>query len=326
MDDKKTYLQYTTLTTALPDFIYEKLKKYSRDANYYHPQPNQLIKKLSVQHNLPEEMIYLTAGADEAIYLFGLAFGEKVYTFTPTYITYEEIKNIGANVNFIDALHDTEYNILTDKISYATLIFVANPNNPFGFTKKEKIIELIENNPNAIIVIDEVYAEFANLSVIDLATKYNNLAVIRSFSKSYGMAGNRIAYVVANQSILEKLKTKTQWASLSYLSAGAAIVALDHQDYFQTLINSVSKRRELFQTFLQLQNYFILPTIINATLIKFPNEDEGTRFVEYLKDNSFIVSHGNGGSNIGLDKSFVRIAIGNEDEMNKLQEIISSLK
>lgn len=244
--DQKIYLKFTTLTTPLPNFIYERLQDYSRNANSYHPQPKELITKLSTRHNLPEEMIYLTAGADEAIYLFGLTFGESVYAFTPTYVTYDEIRAVGARVHLVNAREHNEYRISTQTIPDAKVIFVANPNNPFGITTKEKIIELIENNQHAIIVIDEVYAEFADLSVIDLTTKYQNLAVIRSFSKSFGMAGNRIAYVVANPLLLQQIKPKTQWASLSYLSAGAAIAALDHEDYFLQLIKEVSERRESF--------------------------------------------------------------------------------
>lgn len=321
--DQKVYLKFTTLTTPLPDFIYEKLYMYSRNANSYHPQPKELLTKISTRHNLPEEMIYLTAGADEAIYLFGLACGKSVYTFTPTYVTYDEIRAIGANVHVVHALEEDKYHISTQTIPDATLIFVANPNNPFGFTAKEKIIELIENNPHAIVVIDEVYAEFADLSVIDLTVTYQNLAVIRSFSKSFGMAGNRVAYVVTNPTTLQLIKSKTQWASLSYLSAGAAIVALDHEDYFLNLIKEVSERREKFQMFLQDSGFSILPTRINAALIKFPSEEAGTRFFNYLLENNFVTSHGNSESNIGLDKSFVRISIGTDEEMQQLQEVIS---
>src|SRR5260221_218061 len=208
----------------------------------------------------------------------------------------------------------------------ATLIFIANPNNPFGFTAKEIIIEIIENNSHAIVVVDEVYAEFADLSVIELTKKYKNLAVIRSFSKSFGMAGNRIGVVIANPEIIKKIKSKTQWASLSYLSAGAAITAIDHEDYFIKLIHDVSERRESFQNFLKANKYFILPTKINAALIKFNNADEDNNFFNYLTQNDFIVSHGNGESNVGLDKSFVRISIGSKEEMELLQEVISNFK
>ena len=321
----KIYLKLTTLTTPLPDFIYKNLSKYSHGANSYHPQPDELIEKLSNLHNLPKEMIYLTAGADEAIYLFGLAYSPHVYTFTPTYITYDEIKTIGANVTLVNALNGSDYTISSVTIPDASIIFVANPNNPFGFTSREKIIELIESNSQAIVVIDEVYAEFADLSVIDLITKYKNLAVIRSFSKSYGMAGNRVAYVIAHTEILKKLKTKVQWASLSYLSAGAAIAALEHKDYFLKLIQEVSDTRESFQNFLRSKGYFILPTMINAALIKFENEAKATEFFDYLGKNNFVVSHGNGESNVGLDKSFVRISIGSKEEMRKLEDVISRI-
>ena len=326
MNNLKVNLQYTTLTTPLPDFIYEGIKEFSRDANGYQPQPKVLVEKLSQKYSLPGEMFYLTAGADEAIQMFALAFGKKAYVFTPTYIVYSEITDFYANVKTIDAFRENNYIIPTDKIPDATLIYLANPNNPFGYTQKESTLALIKNNPRSIIVVDEVYAEFADLSVIDHVRQYPNLAVLRSFSKSYGMAGNRIGFIVANPEIISKIRKKSQWANVSYLSVGAAVCALDHEDYFNKQREELIQRREDFSSFLRDNKFQVLPTNINAVLIKFAHEAEGTKFADYLVQNDFVISHGNGNSNIGLDQSFVRISIGSEEEMEKVKEVVLLFK
>ncbi len=326
MYDQKINLQYTTITTPLPDFIYEGLKEYSKNANGYRPQPQELIEKLALKHKLTKDLLYLTAGADEAIQMLALAFGKKTCFFTPTYIVYNDTNDFFANVTAINALKENDYVIPTEKITDATLIYLANPNNPCGYTTKEKVIELVKNNPQAIVAVDEVYAEFADISVINEVKNYPNLAVLRSFSKSYGMAGNRIGFITANPEIIAKVKTKAQWSNVSYLSIGAAMTALDHEDYFKQIRDGVNERREDLLKFLTQKGFQVFPSKINAVLIKFTSEVEGSKFAQYLTNNNFIISHGNGNSNFGLDKSFVRISIGNDVEMKLVANIIEKYK
>lgn len=319
-------LQYTTIKDPLPDFIYKGLKNYSSNANIYQPQPQVLLDKLAKKHRLPKSMIYLTAGADEAIQMFALTFGKNAYIFTPTYVVYTDVCEFGGKLNKIFSISDDQYKIISRKIKDASLIYLANPNNPCGFTPKEQVMELIKNNSQSIVIIDEAYGEFANLSVINQVKSFKNMAVLKSFSKSYCMAGNRIGYIIANPKIIEKVKNKTQWANVSYLSVGAAVMALEHEDYFEKIRVGIKKRREDLASFLKKLGFRVLPSLINAVLIKFDSKAEGTRFVNFLNQNNIIVSHSNGNSNVGLDESFVRISIGNKKQLSKLQKTISHYK
>lgn len=316
-------LQYTTIKDPLPDFIYDGLKEYSSGANLYHPQPEVLIDKLSQKHHVPKEMIYLTAGIDEAIQMFAHAYGQHAYVFTPTYVVYKDVEEFGGKLTQIFSISNEQYVIDPSKKTDATLIYLANPNNPSGITSKEKVLELIRNNKHAIVAIDEAYGAFADLSVIDEVVNYPNMAVFQSFSKGYGMAGNRIGYMIAHSSIIKVVMNKSQWSNVSYLSVGAAVIALDHEDYFKNMRNDINTRRDIFIKFLLLKGFSVLPSQINAVLLSFSSEHEATKFVNFLNKHYIIVSQGNGNSNIGLDNSFVRIAIGNKNQMDKLQHIIS---
>ncbi len=315
-------LQYTTIKTPLPDFIYEGLKEYSRGANLYHPQPQILIDKLAKKYHLPPEMIYLTAGIDEALQMFMLAYGQRGVVFTPTYTVYTDIEEFGGKLTPVWSIQGDQYLIDQGKHPDATLIILANPNNPSGFTPKERVLELVANNTHCQVVIDEAYAEFADLTVIDQVKNHPHLAVLRSFSKDYSMAGNRIGYLVAHPQVIAQVKNKSTWSNVSYLSVGAAVVALDHEDYFKQIRDEINQRREKFINFLKRQKLTVFPSRINAVLIKFETEDRATDFVNYLNSKNIIVSHGNGNSNIGLDKSFVRISIGTAEQMSVLQREI----
>ena len=322
MNNSAINLQYTTINNLLPDFIYKGLESFSKNSNAYHPQPIELVEKIAKKHNLPKEMIYLTAGIDEAIQMFAKTYGKNAFAFTPTYVVYSDVEEFGGKLTRLHSIKNNEFKIKTDTIADATLIFLANPNNPSGITSKENVITLVENNPQATVVIDEAYGEFAYLSVIDQVKKYPQMVVLRSFSKAYGMAGNRVGYIVAHPEVIAVVRNKTQWSNISYLSIGAAITALDHEDYFEEMRNDISKRRDEFSEFLQTSGYTVFPSKINAILLKFISEDEGTRFATYLTKNNFIFNIGNGNSNIGLDSSFIRIAVGNKEQMQALKDVI----
>lgn len=322
MNNDSINLQYTTIKDPLPDFIYEGLSSFSKSANAYHPQPVKLIEKIAEKHNLPKDMIYLTAGIDEGIQMFAKAYGQNAFVFTPTYVVYSDVEEFGGKLTRLYSIENSEFKVKTDVIPDSTLIFLANPNNPSGITSKEDVMTLVKNNPQAKVVIDEAYGEFADLSVIDQVQKYPQMIVLRSFSKAYGMAGNRVGYIVAHPEVINVVKNKTQWTNVSYLSVGAAMIALDHEDYFKGVRDDISARRDEFMEFLKQKGYSILPSKINAILFKFNAEEEGAKFADYLIKNNFIVSHGNGNSNIGLDKSFVRIAVGNKEQMSKLKDVV----
>lgn len=326
MQDEIINLQYTTIKDPVPDFIHEGLKSFSSGANTYRPQPLELVEKLALKHGVPKEMIYLTAGCDEAIQMFIHAYGEKTFAFTPTYIVYSDAKEFGKDFNEVYSIKNNTFEISSKRIEKASLIFLANPNNPSGFTPKEKVLDLIGNNMHAKVVVDEAYGDFADLSVIDQIVKLPHSAVLKSFSKGYGMAGNRIGYIIANPEIISVVKNKAQWSNVSYLSVGAAMIAIENENYFKKMREDIAKRREDFINFLSSRGFNFLPSKINAVVIKFKNEEEGNVFFEYLKKNNIITSHGNGFSNIGLDKSYVRIAIGNEKQMQRVKEIISLYK
>ena len=322
MNNDTINLQYTTIKDPLPDFIYEGLSLFSKSANAYHPQPVELIEKIAKKHDLPKEMIYLTAGIDEGIQMFAKAYGQNAFVFTPTYVVYSDVEEFGGKLTRLFSIENSEFKIKTNTIPDSTLIYLANPNNPSGITSKEDVMTLVKNNPQAKVVIDEAYGEFADLSVIDQVQQYPHMIVLRSFSKAYGMAGNRIGYILAHPEVVNVVKNKTQWSNISYLSVGAAMIALDHEDYFKGVRDDISTRRDEFMEFLKRKGYSILPSKINAILLKFNSEVEGTKFADYLTKNNFIISHGNGNSNIGLDKSFVRIAVGNKEQMQILKSAI----
>ena len=87
----------------------------------------------------------------------------------------------------------------------------------------------------------------------------------------------------------------------------------------------IATRRGEFIAYLRNRDFTVFPSVINAVLIKFESEGIAQTFVDNLKENNIVVSYGNGNSNIGLDKSFVRISIGTDKQMKQLEGIIEKV-
>lgn len=319
-------LRLTTVKDPVPDFIYEGLRDYVRSSNSYHSQPKELVERLAKKFKVSPEMIFLTAGSDEAIQLLAKGYGANTFAFTPTYLVYSDAKIFGGNFTEINSLKDDTYSINPQKIEKATLIFLANPNNPAGFTVKERVMVLVKENSHAIVAIDETYGEFNDLSVISEIESHPNMAVIRSFSKDYGLAGARIGCLIASSNIIKKIAPFNQWANVSYLSVGAALVALNHEEYYKKMREEIIKRREDFYQFLKKNNFKVISSKINTVLLRFETEDQAKKFTIFLNKHNILVNQGGGISNIGLSLKFVRIAIGTNEQMELVKEIISHYK
>lgn len=210
-------------------------------------------------------------------------------------------------------------------IDRASLIILSNPNNPIGYTTPEVIEQLIQDNTQAIIAIDEIYGEFApQLSVIKLLKKYKNLIIFRGFSKSYGLAGIRLGYILAHLKLIEKIASQATWSNVSYVSCGMAKIALDHQEYYEKLRKSILTRRTKIVTRLESLGFHIIPSLINTITIKFPTDNQATHFVEKLKSNSILVNQGEGDGKTGNGNSFVSFVVGKPGHMKKFLMIIFS--
>ncbi len=319
-------LQYTFVSTPVPDFIYDSLHEFVRNSNSYHVQPPELLTKLATKYKVVEDSIFLTAGTDQSIFACAGAFGAQTYIFTPTYLGFEEGVAVNGTLHTINAFQGETYSIPTSTIEDATLIFLANPNNPCGVTARTKILELVENNQHAMVVVDETWGEFINDSVIDQVKRHKNLIVLRSFSKTFGLAGIRLGYLFAQPDVIEKLKIQIPWFNTSYLSVGAGIVALEHEDYFKQLRKGILQEKERWVSMLKAAQLHVVPNDINAVLLKFDNEQQALELVKGFAKYNILVNHGDAYSNIGLDKTFVRVTVSTPEHREVVKRVLTSIK
>lgn len=325
--DQPLDLRLTTFRYPVPDFIYQSIQSFVTTSNSYHSQPSPLLNRLAQIHQVTSEHIFLTAGIDEAIKLLSLKYGQQTTIFPPCYIEYQSPSAFGHQVQHVFSMTDDSYHLVAKSYPQTTLFIIANPNNPFGVTSPDTLVQLAAQNPHALVVVDEAYSQFApELTVASHLQTYPNLVVLRSFSKGYGLAGVRIGYILAQPSIISALKDKVQWDNVSYLAVGAAMAALEHEEYYREFRQQIIDTKTQFENFLTSHQYKLLPSLINATVIKFSSAESATQFTQQLAAHQILVNQGSGESNLGLDSSFVRIAIGTQSEMAQVQSVISAIR
>jgi histidinol-phosphate aminotransferase len=315
-------LRWGVIHEPLPESVYGDVASVMRDSNFY-PDPDALKQALAKKEGLPKEMIEVTAGADFALLMLGIMYGKDTHIFTPTYKGYTDIKKFGHKVTEHNALDGTSYSIDTGKIAGASLIYLANPNNPFGTTTKNKVMELVKNNPQAKIVVDETYTDLHDAeTVVSEVPKHNNLIVVKSFSKGYGMAGFRVGYFIANKDIVEKLDVDAVYFSTTKVSQAVALAALKEKEHFQELRHRVNAERDLNEQYFRDKGIEVMPSKINCILLRFKTPKEATSFVDKCKQHNILIEQGNCDTNVGLSDRYTRIAVGSAKEMKKLREVL----
>jgi histidinol-phosphate aminotransferase len=229
--------------------VYQALAAYPYYHNYPDPEQRELRKALEEYTGLGRQHIVCGMGSDELIDLILRLFlkpGEEVINCSPTFGMYPFSTDVcGGRV--VDVPR-TEYfaldmtgikKALTRKTK---VIFVASPNNPTGNTTPEKeIMELVDTGK--IVVVDEAYCEFGNVTVANSVPSYPNLIVLRTFSKWAGLAGLRIGYGFFPVEIADYLMKIKQPYNANAAAQAAVLASLADIEYLRLNVMKIVMER-----------------------------------------------------------------------------------
>jgi histidinol-phosphate aminotransferase len=182
---------------------------------YPHDEERELREKLSAYIRVPADFITVGSGSDELMERVARLFlenGEQALSISPTFSMYRHAVTLQrAELLEVPLREDfsLDVNGLLAKVTPKTrVLFLCSPNNPTANQFKTDDVEgLVEAFPG-IVVVDEAYVEFAENSVVQLTAKFENLMVLRTFSKAFGLAGLRLGYCVSDIEIAETLSKK----------------------------------------------------------------------------------------------------------------------
>ncbi len=232
-----------------PPKAVEAVKQNARLIKFY-PDPNPVEFKSAIAkyvgHNVRTENILLGNGSIELIYMITELLSKpfKAVIPVPSFSEYEKAAlRLGGEIQFVKLPQN--FALEMDKIKASVtadtkIMCICNPHSPSGtlYSKKE-VIELVDfcQKKNIIFSIDENYIEFAEAgevnTVAGMVKEYENLFVIRSVTKFYGMAGLRFGYAVAAEPLIEKLETVRQPWSINALASIATLAAFSDTEFIE---------------------------------------------------------------------------------------------
>lgn len=284
----------------------------------------------SLRHSLANytgaklEQIIIGNGSDDLIELIIKVFvkpTEEVLLPIPTFFVYRHSTQVmGGNPVVVNRSDDWGLdvdNLLQKVTSRTKVIFIANPNNPTANLISRDTILKVLNNVNCLVVVDECYYEICQETVADLVEQYPNLIVLRSLSKSFGLAGMRVGYAIANETVIDYLYRAAQLFPVNKLAIVAAIAALEDMEYVRSNIEKIRIERAKLTRSLEQLGLLVYPSATNFLFIRTkPLGIPSAKLVEALRAKNILVQ--DFGLKPGLDAYYFRTAVGKPTENNQL--------
>ena len=291
---------------------------------YSDPVCKELKEAIAKRYNLKEKNIFVSNGSDDILNFAFMAFGKKVTFPDITYGFYKVFSALHGCEERVVPLREDFSLCADDYLKNDSMVVIANPNAPTGMILPLKDIEkIVSNNPDYVVLVDEAYIDFGGESALSLVRKYDNLLVVRTFSKSYSLAGARLGYAMGNENLisdLEKIKYSTNPYSINRLSNMAGIAAIESCDYYMKNCSLVIKAREYTVSELCKLGFCVLPSSANFVFAK-KDGLNGEKFYLALKDKGVLVRH----FTSPRIKDFNRITIGTMEQMEKFIEITKDI-
>eukprot|EP00186_Timspurckia_oligopyrenoides_P000122 CAMPEP_0182443674 /NCGR_PEP_ID=MMETSP1172-20130603/2349_1 /TAXON_ID=708627 /ORGANISM="Timspurckia oligopyrenoides, Strain CCMP3278" /LENGTH=398 /DNA_ID=CAMNT_0024639027 /DNA_START=122 /DNA_END=1318 /DNA_ORIENTATION=+ len=266
--------------------VYEALRKAEFLHIYPDPESTQLRNALSEYTNVPKEYLLTGTGADELIDLIFRAFitpgtGESVINFPPTFGMYKFDSDVngakcidlyrnesdfGIPIDSLEEIFVMEKDELLKKFGiekYPKIVFITSPNNPDGSTISDEVLKRMLKLP-ALVVLDEAYFEFCKDNRIGWIKEYENLIVLRTFSKWAALAGMRIGYGAFPLKLMEVLWKIKQPYNVGVAAQLAAVVSLEDRADLLYKVELMKVERTRFYKEMEMK--------FSQTLHPFPSE------------------------------------------------------
>lgn len=292
---------------------------------YPDPLSRGLRQEAARYFGLDANQVLAGNGADDILNLVVRAFagqGRLAAMTFPSYSLYSVLTAIqGAEMKEISFGRDMTLSPELIAKSGADVFFLTSPNAPtgIGFTRNE--VERVLQHYKGLLVLDETYAPFAAEDAVGLLANYPHLLIARSFSKAYSLAGLRIGLALGHPEVIGVLDKVRESYNLDALAQVAGIAALQDRVYYEGTISRIKETRERSQERLKAVGWFTYPSQTNflftepATAGGETGPEVASSLFDYLKKARILVRYF---PRHALTRTFLRISVGSEEEMDKL--------
>lgn len=240
----------------------------------------------------------------------------------PSYVLYKtlaEIQGAGSEEVHFDA----EWNLTAEfaaKHDRLRVVYLPNPNSPSGtIVSRESILELAERLPCPLLV-DEAYADFAEFNCVDLVAQNEKIMVSRTLSKSYGLAGLRFGFLIAQPQIIEQVAKVKDSYNCDALSIAGATAAIDDQEWLANNVAKVRKTRQALQQGMEQLGFSVQPS--QANFVWCTHAERPLKPIyEQLKAQRVLVRY----MNYAEWGEGLRISVGTDDEISACLALVTSV-
>lgn len=302
------------VSEVLTHFKADHLRKYPES------DAGLLRDKLAQYYGVGQDQIFMGNGSDDVLALcfqsffcsdVPILFPDITYSFYPVWCALfrTPYKTIPLDADF--RIHPQDYACKNGGV------ILPNPNAPTGIGEGLAFIEqLLQANPDSIVIIDEAYIDFGGQSALPLLHKYENLVIVQTMSKSRSLAGLRVGYAIANPALiatLEAVKNSYNSYTMDSVAIEAAAASIDDDPYFRQICAQIMDTRTYTTQELTRLGFSVVPSLSNFVLCTHPDMKANDIFHQ-LKAKKIMVRY----FNLPRIDNHLRITIGTNDEMDTL--------
>lgn len=285
---------------------------------YSDPDLNALTEAIGDYYGVGKSRVFCGNGSDEVLSFAFLAWGSRgvvfpavSYGFYPVFAQLYglDYKAVSLNGDFTVTLSDYE--------NKGGLIVFANPNAPTGLAVSiDEIESLVKRNPDCLVLVDEAYVDFGGESAVPLTAKYENIVVVRTFSKSRQLAGARLGFAIANEGLisdLNRIKFSFNPYNVNRLTAVAGVESIKDNEWFEAcVLRTVSTRDRLKGELLEL-GFSVTDSKANFVFASHPALP-GDALYSRLKQKGILIRH----FDVKEIEDYSRITVGTDEETDAL--------
>jgi histidinol-phosphate aminotransferase len=289
---------------------------------------------IAALHGVNAANVFAANGSNEVLQTLLLTFGgpgRTVATFEPTYQLHAQIARVtGATV--VEGERDADFRL--DPVEMRRVLdahapevtFLCSPNNPTGVVEPAELVtELIERAPG-LVVVDEAYAQFADWSALDLVTEDRPLVVVRTFSKTWGMAAARLGYLIGPRWLVAELDKVVLPYHLDSAKQLAGTMAVRYVAQMDDRVRAIVAERERIAAALATHEIDVIPSGANFILFR-PREISGRALWDELLARSILIRDCSGWPRL---TDCLRVTVGTEEEntdfLHAVAEILSAVR
>ncbi len=283
---------------------------------YPDPLGDRFRRAAAEVHRVSPENILCCNGGDELLTLAFRAFCDQTRPVAypvPTYSLYPVLARL-QNCKAIEIPFDAEFN-LPPKLAAtgAALTIVCNPNAPSATFIDPGELASFADELEGVLLIDEAYVDFADGNCINLVNDFDNVIILRSMSKGYGLAGLRFGYAIAPQDLIAGLLKIKDSYNVDAIAIALAAEAIKDQKYFSENVEKLKKDRDLLTEQLRALNFKVAKSSANFLLAESKNRQAKEIYESLLRRNIYIRYFDLPGLNNKL-----RITVGTSEQNDRL--------